>query len=446
METSAAIERGTSKKFSFLRRHPRLIFFGFLAILHAASIYFVATKHLDISPIQDALQYRLIGQNVLAGHGFSLSPNAPYLPQVLRPPSYPLFLAALEFFDKSGLLIIAVQQILLLLSGWMLFKLFDQYGRPKIGYCFTGLFLIEPLQWMLSLQTMSESFYGFFMFLSLYLLLRRPNTESAKWFWLRSAVAGVALGIATLARPVGLLWTPGLGLLLISNQQVPLAKKLKGCLLFATCFMLLISSWLIRNYALLGTPTLSSSYQYNVISIFGTPAEKKSLEEGPQIFDAKGRVGSAMVGFNANEYPNIKKKAAEVTAHIGQKNIVVSQLLCAPKIWFDSRYDTILDMIRKGTKQSFLGRFATYLDNMVWATMLLLVVGGLVALYKEKKYYVALALGSIILANAVITLCVSYSRMRVPLLGIIFFLGGLGASYLYGFCLRFSRGRRSAMK
>lgn len=416
-----------------IKNSPEIIFFGFFAFLRLLSVFFMYSRNIGVSPIQDALEYRMLGMNLLAGHGFSISPGDPYLLDMLRVPTYPMFLALTYFFEKSGLFAVALQQVFVIISGILLFKVSEQYGRKKLGFVFTALFFLEPVQWMLSLQTMSETFYSFFMFVGLYCIISKPPAQEQKGspeFW-REFWAGLSVAVAVLARPVGTLWLPGFITLIFFGRTENWKKRFMRSGVFLGAFFILVAPWLIRNYTLVGRPVLSSSYEYNVIIGFGNGQEISDLQQGPAIYDTNGRRGAAMIGFTVDDYPRISRVANDIIEREGKLNIVVGQALCSKKTWFRSQYDTILDMAHKGAGSGTLADTVNFLDNVFWAIMLVLVLLGFWEFYKSTNIVYAAALGLMLFVNIFVNLCIAYTRMRVPLLPVIFLLSGFGLWRLY---------------
>lgn len=404
-----------------------LLFFGIFTLLHLLSVVFVYKTNADVSPIQDALEYSLLGRNVLAGHGFALSPTPPFIPNLLRTPAYPLFLALAYWFEPSGLLAIIIQQIILLLSGWLLFKIFLHYKKATLGFIFTALFLLEPLQWMLSLQTMSETFFTFLATTVLYLVLTKLDSDKIVRVYFFSGLAGLSMGTAILVRPSGTLWLPGLGMGILAMVTGVWRRKFLATCVFVFITGLVLAPWLVRNYYLIGRPIISSSYDYNIVIGFGTDQEIAELQSGADIFDATGRRGYNLTGERADFYPRLNNLSTTVAKRVGNKKIIATQIKGAGKIWFNSRYDTILDMLKKGAQAGDIGKITRLADDIFWTLLLALCALGALDLSVERALRpLALVAVFIIALNALVTLTISYSRMRVPLQPLIFLLAGFG--------------------
>lgn len=417
----------------------RRIFFGVFTILHFLSVFFIIKTQSDISPIQDALEYKILAQNILLGNGFSTSIVPPFETNLLRTPLYPLFLAVTYCIENSGILAIFIQQSLLILSGLLLFEIFLHFKKELLGYIFTALFLLEPLQWMVSLQTMSETFFTFLTTLSLYIILTRIPNAAKRERYAFLCLTGFIIGSAILTRPSGTLWLPGLALGIFLTIKDTFRIKFMSVGIFIFTASLLVLPWIFRNYALTGRPLLSSSYEYNVVIGFGNDSEIAELQAGSDIFDAKGRRGYSLIGLNANFYPRLKELEKGVTHRIGQQKIIIAQIMGAGKIWYNSRYDTILDMAHKGLASGVYGTIVVAIDYIFWSLILALCPIGVWELTKKCMWPLVITTALVILTNAVVTLTISYTRMRVPILPEIFLLAGFGAERCVTYLANFKK-------
>ena len=166
-----------------------MIVFG--RIITVAVLY---AKHVSPSPVQDPLEYRNLAINILEGNSFSMAQESPYVPDLLRTPMYPIFLAITFLFDKSGYLAIFLQQLMLFASFWMLWKMFDRYngGRHKIiAALFSAVLLIDPRIWFWSLETMTETPFIFLTISALFTLISAENIN-----WRHAAGSAVLFGLA----------------------------------------------------------------------------------------------------------------------------------------------------------------------------------------------------------------------------------------------------------
>lgn len=194
-------------------------------------------------PDADAFDYDTIAFNLASGHGFSLNPD---VPTPRRPPGLPFMLAAVySVFGHShtaGRLLLALLGALtVILTFRTAEKLFGERAAALAG-------------WTLAL-------YPIFIVHPAFLLTETPYTfllAGAMLFWvygvsrknfLDFALAGLFLGLATLTRPVTLVFPAVLLLFSVIFNRGLLLKWL----LFLAVFLAVLAPWSARNYRLWGT-------------------------------------------------------------------------------------------------------------------------------------------------------------------------------------------------
>ena len=388
--------------------------------LRFGSVFFVAAKGIDVSPIQDPLEYATIAKNVLAGHGYSIAQFSPYFPDLLRPPAYPLFLAGTYLLHQSGLVAVLLQQGMSIVVGVLLYLIFYQHGRRRMGLLVAALLLLEPQQWFLSLQTMSETLFTLTTFVALYLL-----------FWYRGAyrdavapaIAGGIFALAMLTRPIGMLWLPWVLLALCVQRHF----FFRRALLFLIVFVSVLSPWMWRNMQLVGKPEVSVSGPVNIIWGFATKEERALFSSGKPLFDAKGRMGTTYAEFTAQEYPEVQALADRIVEREGIFSLFKKQVLCIPAVVFGAPYATIAGMVFGASVGTATIPFFAFFDTVTWSLLFCLSLSGLVFLWVKKQKILAVVCGGIVVCNVLVNLCISYTRMRVPLLPILLFLAGFGS-------------------
>jgi len=200
----------------------------------------------------DTLAFMSMAENIEKGAGFSIAPDGG-VPSILRPPLYPLFLAAClwfrgrspDFFRSAQGLVDATAILFLFLSARILTR-----GRREWACGVTAAVLGATCPYLIfySRQLLSESLGVFFLSLALYLHLKvHENGRPVLWF-----LAGSALALAGLTRPdAGWVIVPLMfahWVLLRRAQK----KSLKPLVAMALGFILFLVPWTGRNIALYG--------------------------------------------------------------------------------------------------------------------------------------------------------------------------------------------------
>lgn len=220
--------------------------------------------------------YFEISRNLSQGHGFTGEDHPPYMPNPLRPPVYPLFLA-IPLYLTGSYWVVALCQIvagaLIPVLGMALARRIA--GSHGVGLAVGYLLALEPYSALLSFVFYTETVFTV-LFLSFVLyLLRYFETPSMRL----SVLTALFLGLATLVKPtvqylpilvpLGLAW----------HWRDRLEKKLALHLgVFLGVFLLLIAPWLMRNKREFGVVGMSAQPSFNLM-VYLVPSVR-ALENG----------------------------------------------------------------------------------------------------------------------------------------------------------------------
>jgi 4-amino-4-deoxy-L-arabinose transferase-like glycosyltransferase len=270
-----------------------------------------------LNPNPDAVHYVLLGRNTLLHGHFSRSESAPYVPDMLRTPVYPVFSGALDVVGKP-LAIYLGQALLQLASCAILFKLVQRYFGLLTAFC-ASLFIAADTMWAISnFEALSEPLFVFLMLCSIERLANGLFSESTRKARLVSSCeAGVLLGLATLTRPVAL-YTLAFYLpiaLLSGRQALRTAPRLLEVTILMAASLILPGAWIVRNYSTFSVPRLTTVDLNNLVFFVGAGAYQ--VERGLELKPAQQAVaeefGLRPYAFYQNsqstDYPVIKMVA-----------------------------------------------------------------------------------------------------------------------------------------
>lgn len=196
----------------------------------------------------DAQQYDTIAYNLSKGYGFSLNPK---VPTPIRAPFYPFFLSGIYFlFGQNYTIVRIIQGILSAFLCIIIYYIAKNIFSKKVAMISAGILALYPVLIVYIGLILTETLFTFLFAISILLLIQGVNKINIYYF----ALSGFFLGIATLTRPVTLLFP-----LLILLVIVLTKKKLfiSWCILIFV-FSLTLVPWLIRNYNLFGSFRLCS--------------------------------------------------------------------------------------------------------------------------------------------------------------------------------------------
>ena len=236
-----------------------------LAIRLVMSIPFIWHPGMSLPAYGDAIGYHRIALNLLAGHGFSLYPHPPFIPDCFRTPAFPLLLAFLyKTLSPSPIWGILANDLLAAATALLVYLMLkDRWPRGALLAGF--LYAFNPLSLVYCQEIMTETLFTFSLVLGLFLLFwpawefawkRRTGTgrppillleKEQRFSWLLALGGGLCLGLAALTRPVGL-YLPALIL--------PFAKHRWHIALGG--FAAAVLPWFLRNWLVYGMPFFST--------------------------------------------------------------------------------------------------------------------------------------------------------------------------------------------
>jgi 4-amino-4-deoxy-L-arabinose transferase-like glycosyltransferase len=198
--------------------------------------------------------YYDIARNILSGNGFSQDAVAPFEPDSIRTPLYPLFLAffAMLFgvFDAAIIPQIVVGSCIPLLAYRIARQLM---GSEYVALWTAALLAVEPLSITFSSTFQVETLFTALLLSGLTVFLAYLQTERVHVL----AASMVLLGFAVLARPtVQFLPLILVGVILFQLRGNP-RRALGHSILLICIGGAVVSPWLLRNYLQFGAVSLS---------------------------------------------------------------------------------------------------------------------------------------------------------------------------------------------
>jgi SAM-dependent methyltransferase len=250
--------------FERLLTYRRSFVFVFALSLHLAMFWTFAGRSYTERFGTDAGQYKTMATNILAGRGFSLRTMEPYVPDSIRTPVYPMYLAASKALTGSFYPTIYLSILLaatIPLAGMGIMRLLKPSARLELA---AGLLLsFDPHLWYYGMIYGSEAVFLPLVAWGLFLTFRMVRSPSGY----RAAAAGAVMGLATLTRPI-VQFVPALVVLVAVSaylRKQSLAKVLvRSALIFICGWGLVVAPWLWRNHALFGSWSFANIGWFNM--------------------------------------------------------------------------------------------------------------------------------------------------------------------------------------
>lgn len=246
----------------FDQKHSSFILFVSVASLVKCTLLFFVTNFLFV-PAQrigyfpDSYMYEGIANNLLSGHGFSMSLSSPFMPTMTKEPLYAFFIALIKSLPFGNInYVIFVQILLNPIIAILVYFIGKEVFNEKISRLSALLVVIIPIYGEMSLFIMPELIFILLLCAAVLCLLKAQNSMNLSWF----ISAGMLLGFSTLCRNIALplLFIYPVVILFSRNKE---NIKRKGLALklavFMFSFAVVITPWMLRNQQKLGLFSVS---------------------------------------------------------------------------------------------------------------------------------------------------------------------------------------------
>jgi 4-amino-4-deoxy-L-arabinose transferase-like glycosyltransferase len=229
-----------------------------IAFLHA--IFFIWYQRPDwYTQWSDQEGYRRLGQ-VLAEHGmFTRFPDAPrFVPEVIRTPVYPLFVALIyRLFGVHQIAVALAQSIVFVAIVRVAFELARlATGSDRLALVTAAAVATFPPIPYFAALVMTEAWTTMLFTVSMWMAcraMREPTTG-------RFVALGIVLAITTLSRPVFVLFPFALAAIwavVFPWLRVRPRPRAADCAVMLAAFAITMTPWFSYNYVTLGRFTLS---------------------------------------------------------------------------------------------------------------------------------------------------------------------------------------------
>jgi hypothetical protein len=236
----------------------------------------------------DAWGYRQLALNVAQGNGFSLRQAAPFTPDSVRTPLYPIFLLIIQRLFGPSLRSATIIQALVdgfttLLAWWLAARL----GGHRAGRVAALLYALNPTQIRYANELLTETLLSFLLALCICALVRYVQSTSVSsqavvhdhatpvrhaGSFSSGWIVAVALltGLAALCKPnmqfLPLVWLGVMVLARLNHWRRPSDwwHLATDAVLMTAGFFCVLAPWVLRNCRVFGRCYLSTAFEGNV--------------------------------------------------------------------------------------------------------------------------------------------------------------------------------------
>ncbi|HNS50408.1 MAG TPA: glycosyltransferase family 39 protein [Anaerolineae bacterium] len=226
----------------------------------------------------DAQGYRILALNLVEQGVLSLRTEPPYVPDGLRTPLYPAFLALLLVTTRDAPLAVPVAQALVDTgTAALVFCLGCRLAGRRRGLIAALLYALNPVSFLFVGEAMTEVLLAFLATGTFCTYLHALAVAERRHLLL--AATGLLAGLCILCKPHALLLPFLLALgWIIERRRVRLRAWMEGAALAAVA-MLTLLPWLSRNQLLFGRPFLSLAFESNQAHVSAVAAILQSRGE-----------------------------------------------------------------------------------------------------------------------------------------------------------------------
>jgi Dolichyl-phosphate-mannose-protein mannosyltransferase len=392
-----------------------------LAFLMLAASHFKG----EISPlygIGHADNYYSLAKNISHGRGLRFDPDTSLT--LMREPGYPYFLAVFvhEFEDYNRAAVIA-NIVLTALTAFLMFNLTRQLIAMRwVAVVGPVLYMIHPGVILAELRSGVEVLYIFLLLIFLSVLRTALSSESTRAY----IYAGLVLGVTTLVRSTALLFPAALVVhtFLFKRDPSSLFRSAVRAALVMACAFLVLTPWIVRNYALVGKFVPTASVQGIAMQVGNYLCTHddgtRSFEELDLEAAAERNKLAAQYGyrFKPYYYQYFYDPHDEVTFSDTLGAAVIRQYVQSPSIFFKCTAENVFNFWFQGKNRT------STLGNMAVQSFYLILAGvGLFLGYRKMdKPTLALLLlfvGYTMAVYAPIHAQARYSLQVMPILAIL---------------------------
>lgn len=207
-------------------------------------VYLIFGTHGFFST-DDSWGYMRLAGNMVHERTFSDATEAPFVPDALNTPGYPLYLAVTAIPFDTAFVSIIIQIVMLSFATVLLYRTLCYFFPYKTAFVTSLLFALEPWNVYSATSVLSETIFLVCFIAGLYAFVRLLHEHTIH----QAYIAGLLLSAATLVRPVTLYMLPIFFLVYIGHLLfIPFQKKY---ILYAGVFLCasyaLVLGWSFRN-------------------------------------------------------------------------------------------------------------------------------------------------------------------------------------------------------
>lgn len=247
---------------------------GIVALLLRIAVMLALSNGRLVSP--DSYSYLGLADSIIHGHySFEIGQDHVFPADLLRPPGYPLFLAATgttnpQKASVAGFLECIIAALFCCVLGLVVARHFG----PKIGIFACVVFAIEPSSVMYVQRILADGLVALLIGASLLAFLEYLRIKDMRF----ATLSGLICGIAILVKPIAIMLLPALTVSWFMSKP----RRVAALALGLACISAVAVPWAIRNYMKYHLFTISEISTVNMYFYTAAFAEHPDLSDAEQ--------------------------------------------------------------------------------------------------------------------------------------------------------------------
>ena len=409
--------------------------------------------------------YHLLARGLAASGRFTRYPFVtPFVPEAIRTPAYPLFVASIiKVFGDHQTAVVIAQAVLFVIICWMVFRIGRHIGSDRAALAAAAVTACySPLPYFGALM-MTELFTAFVLTASVLSAFYAIDRRSVRW----ALLAGACFACTALSRPVFFLLPPFLlaASLPLLWSRVNIASQARLWVAIVGAFVIVAAPWFMYNYEHFHLITISPAgglgrgiweaswqgrwpgrVQADLTNIADSPLTDAELEGAVRRFaDERHEDTGAMLTY-VTQWRGIrriwteptdphKRFGARITSDRTYLRIGLDNIRANPSAFLRRRVvrgQFFLWAAEIPVRFTQINRLPTWVIRSIWTPQVILVIAGaagLIALARRRRRVAVLLLGApLVYVTAVHFLLLTEARQSLPVKPLLLLAAVMGLS------------------
>lgn len=397
---------------------------------------------------------------------FAVSPDQPDLPQTIRTPGYPAFIALIyAVVGQDRTAVVIVQIVLSVATVAAMYWLTRTVGFPRCALLVVVLAALDVVSFVYCQILLAETLFTFLLVVGAIGGARALVDQQPKAGWV--VLLGLALALGTLVRPISyyLVVPVAIGFFVVGTvTRRTLMARLTTVSLILLPSLVLVGGWQLRNRLVTGSAEFTHIRGLNLL--FCTGADIVARRDGISLDEARAKLDAEVPGHEpwlmwVGIYNTDDGQPAELCALYERKGLdlvrqhpwlaIKGSVISIARLLFEPGERGFSGQMRIAESETgpggdiarlsiaayadkWLGKYPVRFAAFVFASgylMLLYAAGAYAAVYlwRKRRHQIAVhifLLGILVYLALLSGSIAAYSRFRCPIMPFLAMYGGIG--------------------